>query len=64
MMRRWEVDCLHTANHDASEDTDKEEGGGNGVDRHAPDSVASVSDADELLRVGEGMAVSQEILGV
>ena len=54
---------LPTSNHDARKDTDKEEDGGNGVDLNVPDSVASVSDADELLRGGEGMAVSQEILG-
>ena len=54
---------LPTANHDASEDTDKEMEGGNRVDQNAPDIIASVSDADELLRGGEGMAVSQEILG-
>ena len=50
-------------NHDASEDTDKEMERANGVDHNAPDIIASVSDADELLRGGEGMAVSQEILG-
>ena len=54
---------LPTANHDASEENDKEEDGGGGVDQNTPDSVASVSDADELLQGGEGMAVSQEILG-
>ena len=40
---------MPTANHDESEYTDKEEDGGNGVEQNEPDSVASVSDTDELL---------------
>ena len=52
-----------TANYDASEDNDKEEEGGGGFDWNVLDSVASVSDVDELLQGGEGMDVSQEILG-